>query len=50
MAHYLTGWADILAQPNHHLTISYTNTGPTLDLHCADTIGPAIRWQLEPHQ
>ena len=41
---YLEEWADQLADPASELWISYTDTGPTLDLHHNDR--PIIRWLL----
>ena len=49
LAAYFTEWADMLNDPNYQLAISYTNTGPTLDLNIDGLPGgPVIRWLLEP--
>ena len=41
---YLEEWADQLADPASQLWISYTDTGPTLDLYWNER--SIIRWLL----
>ncbi len=46
LAAYLTEWANMLELDEYQLIISYTNEGPTLDLHNKQVGGTAIRWLL----
>ena len=46
---YFTEWAELLELDEYQLAISYTDTGPTLDLHINGLPGgPVTRWLLEP--
>ena len=45
---YLTEWAELLSHDDYQLAIGYTDTGPTLDLHCDGVDAPLVRWLLEP--